>query len=126
MPTSEYDPNETLRPATPDGYAPPTRFDYRLGALLGIVLVVAPVSALAFGALLWYAQGPQALAAVFEIRETPTSITFTLRSAAGDVYIAAHLLRMPPGTLLYDSDVRNSFVYYPADASNETSGDHTP
>jgi hypothetical protein len=34
--------------------------------------------------------------------------------AAGDVYLLARLLRMPRETLLYDSDIRHSYVFYPA------------
>ncbi|WP_277542058.1 DUF3267 domain-containing protein [Haloarcula laminariae] len=33
--------------------------------------------------------------------------------AVGDLYIVAYLLRKPPGTLLYDSDIRHSYVFEP-------------
>lgn len=33
--------------------------------------------------------------------------------AIGDLYIVAYLLRKPPGTLLYDSDIRHSYVFEP-------------
>ncbi|WP_158057821.1 DUF3267 domain-containing protein [Halorussus halophilus] len=33
--------------------------------------------------------------------------------AIGDLYITWRLLRMPPGTLLYDVDARHSYVFYP-------------
>jgi hypothetical protein len=34
--------------------------------------------------------------------------------ASGDLYIVAYLLRRPEGTLLYDSDVRHSYVFEPS------------
>lgn len=215
MPTSEYGPSATLTPEAPAGYATPTEFRYSLPVLLGIVLVVLPMAALVFGSVLWYAQGPEVLDTIFEFEETPTSITFTIRSsvvaiafvgsiaavtvlhelvhgevyrflgyrvsygfapqlgafyacpfhqfqkrndnllvgiapllvldvllvpllfvaspvvafvafvgllfntagAAGDLYFIAHLLRMPTGTLLYDSDIRHSYVFSPKSAS---------
>lgn len=33
--------------------------------------------------------------------------------ASGDLYIVTYLLRRPDGTLLYDSDVRHSYVFEP-------------
>lgn len=33
--------------------------------------------------------------------------------AIGDLYITWRLLRMPPGTLLYDVDARHSYIFYP-------------
>ncbi|WP_332897241.1 DUF3267 domain-containing protein [Haladaptatus sp. CMSO5] len=211
MPLSEHEPSDTLVPTTPAGYREPTEFRYSLPILLGIVLVVLPVAALVFGSLLWQAQGAERLATIFEFQETPTSVSFTIRSsgvavalvasigittvlhefvhglvyrlrgyrvsygmvpqlgafyacpfhqfqkrednlvvgaaplcvltllfvpllfapspllafgafigllfntagAAGDLYLIARLLRMPAGTLLYDSDTRNSYVFYP-------------
>jgi hypothetical protein len=213
VPTSEYDPSDTLTPAPPEGYANPTTLRYPLSILLGIVLVVTPIATLLFGRVLWFAQGPAALGAVFEFRETATSVGVTVRSsvvavafvgatvvvtilhellhglvyemrgyrvsygvapqlgafyaaafhqfqrrddnivvgiapllvidlllvpilfvpnpalafaafvglvfntagAAGDLYLVARLLRMPPNALLYDSDARHSYVYYPTD-----------
>ncbi|MBV0924800.1 DUF3267 domain-containing protein [Halomicroarcula limicola] len=210
MPSSEFDPADTLRPATPDGYQEPRSFRYPFVVLLGLVLVIVPVSALLFGSLLWYAQG-SALEAVFAFEETATSISLTVSSgavllasvgavglvtilhelvhglvyryfdytvsygvapqlgafyaaafhqyqarnhnivvgiaplvvltlifcpllfvpqpvvavaacialvfntagAAGDVYLVTRLLRLPAGSLLYDSDIRHSYIYYP-------------
>jgi hypothetical protein len=210
MPTSEYEPADTLVPATPAGYRDPEPFSYSLPVLLAVVLVVTPVTAAAFGLLLWYAQGP-ALDAVFSVEETATSISFSINSglvavavvgaiagvtvvhelvhgavyrqfgyrvsygvapqlgafyaaafhqfqrrnhnllvglaplvvlnalllplffvpiplvavgafvavlfntagAAGDLYLAASLLRMPADALMYDSDARHCYVFYP-------------
>ncbi|WP_267643847.1 DUF3267 domain-containing protein [Haloarchaeobius amylolyticus] len=43
--------------------------------------------------------------------------------SAGDLYLVARLLRLPDGTLMYDSDVRSSFVYRPAESGDgETVG----
>ncbi|UPV99149.1 DUF3267 domain-containing protein [Halorussus gelatinilyticus] len=33
--------------------------------------------------------------------------------AIGDLYLSWRILRMPEGTLLYDVDIRHSYVYYP-------------
>jgi uncharacterized membrane protein YkvI len=41
------------------------------------------------------------------------ALLFNTLGAVGDLYLLAHLLRMPPGTLLYDSDMRHSYVFYP-------------
>lgn len=35
--------------------------------------------------------------------------------AAGDIYMLARVWRMPEGTLLYDSDARHSYVFFPAE-----------
>jgi len=210
MPTSEYEPAETLRPAAPAGYQPPQPFRYSLAVLLGLVIMLVPVAAVVFGGLLWYAQG-SALDAVFSVEETATSVTVTLTSglvavacvgavvvvtvlhelvhglvyrwygyrvsygvapqlgafyaatfhqfqarnhnlivgiaplvllnglllpvlfvpvpllafaaflallfntagAAGDLYLVATLLRTPAGSLMYDSDIRHSYIFYP-------------
>lgn len=212
MPTSRFDPDDALVPATPRGYADPTEFRYPFPVLVGLVLVMVPVAALGFGALFYAAQGPEGLASLVEVRESAASVTVTVRSAsvgvaavgatvavtvlhefvhgvayrvrgyevsygaaprlgafyaaafhqfqtrddnvlvglaplvvldavlaallfaprplvafaafvglvfntagaAGDLYLVARLLRMPPGTLLYDSDPTHSLVFYPA------------
>jgi len=210
MPTSEYEPSDTLVPETPTGYQDPRPFSYSLPVLLAVVLVVTPVATAGFGALLWYAQG-SALDAVLSVEETATSISFSIDSglvavalvgaitgvtvlhelvhgavyrrlgyrvsygvapqlgafyaatfhqfqrrndnlvvglaplvvlntallpllfvpiplvafgafvallfntagAAGDLYLAAALLRMPADAVMYDSDVRHCYVFYP-------------
>jgi hypothetical protein len=210
MPTSEYDPPDTLRPATPAGYEEPRPFRYSLIALIGIVAVLVPIAAVGFGVVLWYAQGT-ALETIFQFEETATSISFTVRSgsvavafvgaivvitvlhelthglvyrslgyevsygiapqlgafyaatfhqfqqrkdnllvglaplvvlnvlllpllfvpipllafaafvallfntagAAGDLYLVAVLLRAPSGSLMYDSDIRHSYIFTP-------------
>jgi len=33
--------------------------------------------------------------------------------AIGDLYLSWRLLRMPEGSLLYDADIRHSYIYYP-------------
>jgi hypothetical protein len=33
--------------------------------------------------------------------------------AVGDRYLAYRLVRLPEGTLLYDADLRNSYIYRP-------------
>ena len=38
-----------------------------------------------------------------------------LFNTAGDAYALVTVLRMPPGTLLYDSDIRHSYAFYPLD-----------
>lgn len=210
MPTSEYEPADTLVPATPAGYRDPVPFSYSLPVLLAVVLVVTPVAAAGFGGVLWYAQGPE-LDALFAVEETATSISFSIESgrvavavvgaiagvtvlhelvhgavyrrlgyrvsygvapqlgafyaatfhqfqrrnhnlvvglaplvalnavllpllfvpiplvafgafialvfntagAAGDLYLAISLLRMPADALMYDSDARHCYVFYP-------------
>jgi hypothetical protein len=79
MPTSDYTPADTLRPATPAGYQSPRPFRYPPLVILGLVSVLVPVAAVVFGGILWYAQGT-ALDAVFSVDETATGITFTLAS----------------------------------------------
>jgi hypothetical protein len=216
MPTSRYDPSDTLVPETPDGYRRADDFRYSLLLLFGMAVVVIPVSIALFGSVLWYAQGPEALATVFQFEETPTSVSFTIESstvgvailgaifgvtvlhelvhgavyglrgydvsygiapnvgavyaaafhqfqrrddnllvgiaplvvldllllpvlfvpvplvafgafvallintvgAVGDIYLIARLLRMPAGTLLYDSNIRQSFVFVPKNGSS--------
>jgi hypothetical protein len=44
---------------------------------------------------------------------------FDTAGAAGDRYLVARLLRMPDGTLPYDSDLRHSYVFVPADERSE-------
>lgn len=210
MPTSEYNPSDTLSPATPTGYQEAVPFQYSLVVILGIVAVLVPIAAVGFGALLWYAQGT-ALETIFAFEETVTSISFTVRSgsvaiafvgaigvisvfhelthglvyrylgyqvsygvapqlgafyaaafhqfqqrsdnlvvgiaplvvlnvlllpllfvpipllafaafiallfntagAAGDLYLVAVLLHSPSGTIMYDSDIRHSYIFYP-------------
>lgn len=41
------------------------------------------------------------------------ALLFDTAGAAGDLYLVVRLLRMPDGTLLYDSDARHSYVFYP-------------
>lgn len=40
-------------------------------------------------------------------------LVFNTAGAAGDLYLLAYLARLPAGTLLYDSDVRHSYVFEP-------------
>jgi hypothetical protein len=44
------------------------------------------------------------------------SLVINAAGASGDLYIVAYLLRRPAGTLLYDSDVRHSYVFEPDSA----------
>jgi hypothetical protein len=88
VPTSEHDPSDTLRPATPAGYEPPRQFRYSLVALLGLVAVLLPVAAVVFGGVLWYAQGA-ALGSVFPVEETATSVTVTLTPGAAVACVGA-------------------------------------
>ncbi len=41
------------------------------------------------------------------------ALLFNTLGAAGDLYFLAHLLRMLADALLYDSDIRHSYVFYP-------------
>lgn len=41
------------------------------------------------------------------------ALLFNTMGAAGDLYLIARLRRMPAGTLLYDSDIHNFYVFYP-------------
>lgn len=43
------------------------------------------------------------------------ALVFNATGAVGDLYIVARMLRMPSGTLFYDSDIRHSYVFYPAE-----------
>lgn len=63
-----------------------------LDALLLAVLFV-PVPVVAFAAFL--------------------GLVFNTAGAAGDLYLVARLLALPRGTLLYDSDIRHMYVFYP-------------
>lgn len=74
---SGYDPDATLLPETPPGYADPVEFQYPVVVLAGIVAVLTVVSMGVFGWLLYVAQGPDALATVFTVEETADSVTFT-------------------------------------------------
>jgi hypothetical protein len=40
------------------------------------------------------------------------ALLFNTLGAAGDLYLLARLARMPAETLLYDSDIRHSYVFY--------------
>lgn len=71
------------------GIAPLVVLDLLLAPLLFV-----PVPALAFSAFV--------------------ALLFNTLGAVGDLYLLGHLLRMPAGTLLYDSDIRHSYVYYPS------------
>ena len=42
-------------------------------------------------------------------------LLFNTAGAAGDAYALVTILRMPPGTLLYHSDIRHSYAFYPLD-----------
>lgn len=41
------------------------------------------------------------------------ALLFNTAGAAGDLYLVATLLRTPAGSLMYDSDIRHSYVFYP-------------
>lgn len=208
---SEHDPDATLLPETPPGYADPVEFRYPFVVLVGTVAVLTVGSMVVFGRLLYVAQGADALSAVFTVEETGDSVAFTTdlgvvalalvfgvvavtalhefvhglayrllgydvsygvivgmgafyaaafhqfqrrddnllvgaaplvvvdvvllaalfapnptvafvafvgllfntAGAAGDVYFLVALLRMPADALLYDSDARHSYVFYP-------------
>lgn len=211
MPESEYDPDDALVPATPDGYRDPTTFDYSLPALTVVGLVLTVLSIFAFGAALEFAQGSAVYDALFVFEELPdggfvatlraglvlgiaaavvvtvvahelvhglvyrrfgydvsygiapslgaayagafhqfqrpdevryvaiapllaldalflvllfvpvplvafaafVGLVFNTAGAAGDLYLFAYLLRLPEGTLLYDGDMRHSYVFEP-------------
>ncbi|WP_227131322.1 DUF3267 domain-containing protein [Halorubellus salinus] len=74
---SEHDPDATLLPATPAGYADPVEFRYPMIVLVVLVGVLTVLSLAAFGWVLYVAQGPDALATVFTVTETADSVTFT-------------------------------------------------
>jgi hypothetical protein len=40
-------------------------------------------------------------------------LTLNTAGAIGDLYLCWRLFRLPPGTLLYDADIRHSYVYEP-------------
>lgn len=61
--------------------------------LVYLLVLFVPIPAVAFGGFV--------------------GLVFNTAGATGDVYLLATLLRMPDGTLLYDSDVRHSYVFYP-------------
>ena len=63
-------------------------------SLVGVPLLFVPVPWVAFAAFL--------------------ALVFNAVGAVGDLYYTVVLLRSPHGTLFYDSDVRHSYVYYPA------------
>ncbi|WP_284009237.1 DUF3267 domain-containing protein [Haloarcula pelagica] len=210
MPTSQYEPSATLRPAAPDGYGDPEEFHYSLPIMLALILLLVGPALFVFGTLLWDGQGaaladffgvtvtddagfeatiPIAIGGVFVaavvvvtvLHELVHGLVFRLQGyrvsygaapqlgafyaaafhqfqarndtilvgiaplivldallvplffvpipvvavfafvavlfntlgAAGDIYLLARLLRMPRGTLLYDSDIRHSYVLYP-------------
>lgn len=63
------------------GWLPPPReYRYPLPILRGPVVVITPASAVGFGIVPWYAQGP-ALETVFAVEETATAISFTVQSS---------------------------------------------
>ncbi|NHN40770.1 DUF3267 domain-containing protein [Halorubellus sp. JP-L1] len=74
---SEHDPDATLLPETPPGYADPVEFRYPLVGLVALVAALTVFSLALFGWLLYVAQGPDALAAAVAIEETADSVTFT-------------------------------------------------
>jgi hypothetical protein len=41
------------------------------------------------------------------------ALLFNTAGAAGDLYFIAVLLRAPSGTLMYDSDIRHSYIFHP-------------
>lgn len=41
------------------------------------------------------------------------AVLFNTVGAAGDLYLIARLYQMPTDTLLYDNDIRSSYVFYP-------------
>ncbi|EMA05555.1 Putative zincin peptidase [Haloarcula vallismortis] len=41
------------------------------------------------------------------------ALLFNTAGAAGDLYLVAMLLRTPAGSLMYDSDIRHSYIFYP-------------
>lgn len=61
--------------------------------LMFLVLLFVPVPLVAFAAFL--------------------GLVFNTAGAAGDLYMLAYVLRLPEGTLLYDSDMRHSYVFEP-------------
>jgi len=213
VPESEFDPGDALVPETPVGYDPPTDFRYSMVVLTLAALVVAPLAAFGFGAVLWRFQGPAAVEAIATVTETESGTAFTVDvvlvlglflvavvvtvvvhegvhglafgrygydvsygaaphmgafyatsfhqfvrrehvpavalaplvvislaglplvavapplvafsvfqalvfnavGAVGDCYATVHALRLPPGALYYDSDIRHSYVFRPAD-----------
>mgnify|MGYP000123809052 CR=1 FL=1 len=63
-------------------------------SLVGVPLLFVPVPWVALAAFL--------------------ALVFNAVGAVGDLYYTAVLLRSPPGTLFYDSDVRHCYIFYPA------------
>lgn len=221
VPPSRHDPDDALVPRTPDGYEPPSEFHYSVPLLLVGSLAIMPIAIGAFGAVLWWIQGPAVIEQISTITETGTGVVvvvdvglviglfvlavlvtsvihelihglalerygyepsygvaphmgafyaaafhqFTVREhmfpvalaplvvlsavglpllavpvplfalfvflalvfnaagAVGDLYIAARMLRMPAGTLMYDSDIRHSYVFYPARPAPDAGAD---
>lgn len=212
MPESEYDPDDALVPATPEGYRDPTTFDYSMPALVVVGTVMTVAGIFAFGAVLGFAQGSAVYDALFVFEDLPdggfvatlrvglalgiaavtvvvtvvahelvhglvyrrfgydvsygiilslgaayagafhqfqrpdevryvgvaplvvldalflvllfvpvpllayaafVGLVFNTAGAAGDLYLLWFLSRLPEGTLLYDSDMRHSYVFEP-------------
>jgi len=63
-------------------------------SLVGLPLLLVPVPWLAFAVFL--------------------ALVFNATGAVGDLYAAVVTLRLPAGTLFYDSDVRHSYVFRPS------------
>jgi hypothetical protein len=63
-------------------------------SLVGLPLCFVPVPWVAFAAFL--------------------ALVFNATGAVGDLYITLLTLRLPPGTLFYDSDIRHSYVFRPS------------
>ncbi|QLH80815.1 DUF3267 domain-containing protein [Halosimplex pelagicum] len=44
------------------------------------------------------------------------AVVFNAIGAVGDLYATIHALRLPPGSLYYDSDIRHSYVFRPSES----------
>ncbi len=64
-----------------------------------VVLLFVPIPVVAFGAFL--------------------GLLLNTAGAAGDLYLVARILRMPEGTLLYDSDIRHMYAFYPEEGASD-------
>jgi hypothetical protein len=72
-------------------------------------IVLAPVVVISLvGVLLLFVPVPWVALAAF------LALVFNAVGAVGDLYYTVVLLRSPPGTLFYDSDVRHAYVFYPS------------
>lgn len=92
MPESRFDPDDALVPETPAGYAEPTAFEYSLPVLTVLSVALVAVGILLFGSVLWAVQGPAVFETVFDVQQTETGFTLSLRlGLAAGVFVGTVL-----------------------------------